>query len=507
MTEDDARNLLLVRAVEIEDRDEALLTREDRIQANAAGLAASSGQRDGKRADERFLAGRSGFAATRLTTRHPLAATVLRHSRWPAWLGWAVPLAALVLGLFTNEIGSGKRLNIIAFPLIGMFAWNLAVYLALAAQTVLAPFRRGRRRSDDGRAVREGWLARLAALGRRRIAGQDSLSRALARFAEDWGRASARIGRVRGAAILHLGAALFAVGVIAGMYLRGLGVEYRAGWESTFLGPAAVHGLVTTLLAPASALTGVPLPDVERIADLRWPGPIGGGENATPWIHLFAVTSAAIIVVPRLLLASLTALNAARLRRTFPVPGREDFYVRRLLRSVRGGASEVRVTPYAFTPGAEARRNLATLLERALGEGARVGFDAPVPYGGEEAWLAGASLAPATDHHLVLFNLSSTPEQENHGAFVADLARRLAEARHGTALGVVLDDSAYRQRLGTQAGAQERLDARLAAWRGVLAPRIPLMLDLHGETGGDAAVARRLEAALIADPELATVRS
>jgi hypothetical protein len=41
---------------------------------------------------------------------------------------------ALLLGVATNEIGGGGRLNIIAFPLMGMLAWNLAVYgLLLAA--------------------------------------------------------------------------------------------------------------------------------------------------------------------------------------------------------------------------------------------------------------------------------------------------------------------------------------------------------------------------------------
>lgn len=501
LTEDDARNLLLIRAIELEDRGHALLTREDLLQANAAGLANDGSGARGS--DERFLARRASFAAARLATRNPLVGKVLDHSRWPRWLMWAVPLAAVALGLFTHQIGTGKRLNIIAVPLMGMFAWNLVVYLALIGGGL------HRTASVFGRAdrpTRPGWLARLSAMGRRRLDGQEPLSRALARFVDEWTRASARLGKARGAVILHLGAALFAVGVVAGMYLRGLGIEYRAGWESTFLGAGSVHLLVATLLAPASALTGVPLPDIDRIAAIRWLGRTTGGENATPWIHLYAATAACLIVAPRLLLAAATGLNVLRLRRALPVPGREDFYVRRLLRDARGGTTEIRVTPYAYTPRPEVQRNLADLLQRTLGEATTISFDAPVEYGGEEAWLATASFSPAIDHHLVLFNLASTPEAENHGAFVHGVSRALTAARGGTAAGVILDESGFRQRLGKQDGDRARLETRLGAWRQVLAPLAPLSLDLQADEDGLRQAVGRVEAMLLQSPELAAVR-
>jgi hypothetical protein len=498
MTEDDARNLLLVRAVELADREEALLTREDREQANAAARA---GDHRGAGDERRYLARRANFAAGRLGTRKPRVAKLIAHTRWPTWLNWAVPLAALVLGLLTNEIDSSKRLNIIAFPLIGMFAWNLAVYASIAAQPIVRAARSPAARSPGG-----GWLARIAGFGQRKLDGQDPLTRALTRFAADWAVASRRLTGLRGARTLHLGAALFAAGVIAGMYWRALGIEYRAGWESTFLGPGAVHGLLTVLLAPASALTGIGLPDLPRIAAIRWTSPIAGGENAAPWIHMYAATAAGFVILPRLVLAGWSALGVFRLRRAFPVPGREDFYVRRLLRAAGGTPGEVRVTPYAYTPAGEARHRLEALLGNALGQGARIAFDTPAAYGSEEGWLAGASLSPATDHHLVLFNLASTPERENHGAFVAGLAARLAEARTGTALAVMLDEAGYRRRLGAQAGAEERLEQRRATWRQALAPVVPFALDLDTVEPDDAAFLARLEAALIGDAELAEVR-
>lgn len=498
LTEDDARWLFLVRAVEIEDRGEALLTREDRQQANAAARDQQDSGGSGQRLEGQFLARRGRFAAARLTTRHPSVDKTLRYSRWPSWIGWAVPIAALVLGLITNEIGSGKRLNIVAFPLIGMFAWNLTVYLSIVVTQVARPISRGRgRRVSPG----PGWLDRLRSLGQAKLSGQDVLSRALVRFLADWSAASRPITGFRSTRTLHLGSALFAAGLIGGMYLRALGIEYRAGWESTFLDAAAVHGLVSTLLGLASALTNIPLPDVSRIAAIRWEGPIGGGENAGRWIHLYAATAAIFVIIPRLALAATNQARILHLSRRFPVPGREDFYLRRLLRGAQGLTTQVRVTSYAFTPGSQPKQRLVDLLEGVFGENVSVQFDAPAEYGSEDRWLKDTAFSPAIDHHIVLFNLASTPELENHGAFAGGLRKRLSDEKTGTAIALLLDEASYRERLGPGAGTSERLNARRAAWQQALSPAAPLVVDLSKQTEDDATVSR-LEAGLLHDAAL-----
>ncbi len=501
MTEDDARSLFLVRAVEIEDRGEALLTREDRQQANATARDQPDGARP-DRFEEQFLARRGRFAAARLATRNPTVEKAVRFSHWPVWINWAIPLAALVLGLITNEIGSGKRLNIVAFPLIGMFAWNLVVYLSIIVSQVVKPMRRGKAVPES---PSTGWFDRLRSLGQARLSGQDVLSRALVRFLGDWSAASRPITGFRGARNLHLGSALFATGLIGGMYLRALGIEYRAGWESTFLDAGAVHGLVSTLLGPASALTNVSLPDVAQIAAIRWDGPIGGGENAGPWIHLYAATAAGFVIVPRLALAAWSELRVLHLSRRFPVPGREDFYLRRLLRGAQGLTTQIRVTPYAYSPGSEARQRLVDSLEGAFGENVSVQFDAPAEYGSEDRWLKDAALSPGTDHHIVLFNLASTPEVENHGAFAGGLRKRLADEKTGTALALLLDEGSYRERLGQGAGTNDRLNARRAAWQQALSPAAPLVVDLNADAIDEASISR-LEAGLLRGAALEQAR-
>jgi hypothetical protein len=300
--------------------------------------------------------------------------------------------------------------------------------------------------------------------------------------------------------VLHLAAAALAAGVLLGMYGRALAIEYRAGWESTFIGAGTLHHLLGLVLAPASALSGIALPEPAQLEALRWSN--GAGENAGPWIHLYAVTALLFIIGPRLVLAGIAATRAARLRRQMPTPGPEDFYIRRLLRGARGGGAAVRVIPYSNRPDAEVQRRLQALLTRALGEGTQASFDPTIPYGGEDEWLTGVRFDSQLDHLIVLFSLSATPEAENQGALVAGLRKRLAAERSGAGLAVLLDETAYRQRLGGQSGAEDRLQTRRLAWERMLAAVqvAPVTIDLSD--GDEAALATRLEAALIRDPSL-----
>jgi len=505
LNEDDARRLLMVRAVESEDQAGALLTREDRQRADDAGLAGRrAASATGDRADAQFLARRAAFAFGRLATRFPAIDRAYRATRWPAWLNWVLPLGALATGMFANEIDSGQRLNIIAFPLLGMLLWNFAVYGLLAAGAI------GRLMPGRADGERPGLVARMVArltgIARGPVDGHQPIGRALVRFALDWSRHARALTWHRASRTLHLSAAALAAGVLLGMYLRALGIEYRAGWESTFIGTGTLHWLLGLVLGPASALTGIPLPAPEHLAALRWSAR-GGGENAGPWIHLYAATALLFIVAPRLLLAGWSAAAALTISRRFPVPGREDFYVRRLLRSAQGSSAEVRIIPYSFHPPEPVRAALQHLLTAVLGDATRTTIATPIDYGAEDAWLAGADPGADVDHILLLFNLAATPEAETHGAMVAGLERLIAERRSGATMTVVLDESAYARRLGGQAGADARIESRRLAWQRVLAQHgvKPLAIDLESDV--DAALVRRFEGGLLRSASLSGVGS
>ena len=209
---------------------------------------------------------------------------------------------------------------------------------------------------------------------------------------------------------------------------------------------------------------------------------------------------------PRLLLASSSAAKAWRLAHHFPVPRREDFYVRRLLRSVEGGAGVVRITPYAYRPSDDTIARLTRLVRAAFGDGARVEIDSAVDYGAEDEWLESTNFAPETDHHLLLFNLASTPEAENHGTFARGVAEQIRAAKSGTSTAALLDESSYRQRLGAQADSDTRLTARRSAWEDMLhgAGAPVFAADLEGEE--ENALVKRLEAAFARDAAMQEMR-
>lgn len=491
MNEDEARQFYLVRAIESEDRDHQLLTKEDRRQADASARRAIGSSNPAKpRTRRRYLAERSRFAAARLATRHPGIGQLLSVARWPTVLIVLVPLAALILGLVTNELGNGKRLDLLAVPLLGMIAWNLLAYLLLALRAL--------RRGDSKGGASARLLGAFAQWRQSKLEGQSMLARAAGRFLGDWSSLSSRLTHLRTARMLHLGAACFALGVIAGIYLRALTVEYRAGWESTFLQADSVHGLLTVLLGPASALTGVAIPDVDGIARMSW-SETPNGMNAAPWIYLYTATVLGLIVLPRLVLAGLANLGIWRIARRFPVPGREDFYTRRLLRTLGGTGAGVRITPYAYTLSRETGACMGELLRAALGDEVRLRIDEPVPYGEEDRWIARAQFDPDDEAHILLFSLSATPENENHGEMARLLATSLSDRDGDSALAILLDEAPYRAHFDGQSDLEQRLQQRRTAWEAVLADSNtkPMAVDLcAADIRG---VAERLEATLLTD--------
>jgi hypothetical protein len=478
LSESAAREVLLVRAIESEDGEGAVLTREDRQYASSAALSGLSlGSQPSLRETGAFLARRADLGLSRLMARYPALRKVCAASRWPHWLSWGVPLGALAIGLVTNVL-DGPRLNILAFPLLGMLAWNLLVYLWLVVATV-TPRREGR----PILALFERWSQPAVA----RLAAQPTLERGVARFTRDWLRVAGPLTGSRASRTLHLGAALFAVGVLAGMLARArYTADYTAGWSGTGAGAEQeIAWLLGVILGPASWLTGIALPSAERLRELR-----GGTENAGNWLILWATTAALVVIVPRLLLALWSGLRAAMLTRRLPVPGPEDFYVRTVLRDALGHPGTARVVPYGVQLTDGSRDRLERLLQHAMGERTQVRIDPPVPYGAEDAWLAEQreSLS-ATDQLLLLFNLGSTPEAENHGAFARGLLGQVAG--RGTGLTLLLDDSAFRDRYG-----ERRAEERLRAWSQVLAPTGLTPVSLSLELGEEEVGARSLERAL-----------
>ncbi|WP_425261790.1 DUF2868 domain-containing protein [Rubrivivax sp. RP6-9] len=284
MTEHEARQVLLLQSHETAGPT-AVWTAEDRAWATQQAVATA-----GDRAPpERFVAVRAALALPRLLPRDRAAQRWMGRRAWhPAWVLLAL-LGGLAAGMAVDQLGPPQRVNLLAPAVWAVVAWNLLVYAAL--------------------------LLPLPTLGLRRWAA------GLARAHDDgpgglWARHAAPLSLARAGLVMHVGAAALALGLVTGLYLRGLVLDYRAGWQSTFLEPPAVQALLGTLLAPASAVTGIAVADV---GPLRVAPGAAATASAAPWIHLYAATLVLGVVLPRLLLALFSALRAGALARRFPL--------------------------------------------------------------------------------------------------------------------------------------------------------------------------------------------
>src|SRR5690606_4893240 len=375
--------------------------------------------------------------------------------------GWPVLLVTVAAGFTADALGSERRINLLAFPLLVLLLWNLAMY----ALGLVGPLLAGRERAAGlAQAVARagGWLAR------RRIAGAAPdearwLAASLRRFAALWSAQAAPLLAARVRRLLHLGALGFAAGIVAGMYVRGLAFEYRASWESTFLDPPQVARLLGVVLGPAASGLDLLRPDARppatsllaepSIAALRAPG---SGPAAT-WIHLWALTAGAAIGVPRALLATRESLRARRLAARLAPPLDEPYFLR-LRAPERGAGVHVEVIPYSHKLAPASQDALLELLHELFGNRARIAVREPLAYGDE------APPAPEGPAHarVVVFNLAQSPEEEVHGVFLHALRAAREALSPPPALLVLLDEEPYRARV--DAAGAERLAQRRRAW-------------------------------------------
>ncbi|MBP6814718.1 MAG: DUF2868 domain-containing protein [Burkholderiaceae bacterium] len=482
-----AQRLLLVRAAE-QAGELGPLNRTDLEWADRAGAGPPAGPASGPPAAVR----RAERLFERLVDRDPHLPRWLAGLRWPAWVGPIVIAGAGLAGMASDAIGPAARINLLAAPLLGVLAWNLAVMASTGAASARQAWRTAWRHyrpaapassaSSHGgpqaggpqaggpqaggpQSGRGSWLAHAVDRAARWQSGiRSEASPATgagdwrSRFAADWLRASAPLTRARAGALLHSAAAVLAGSMLAGLYLRGLAFEFRAGWESTFLDAPAVHTLLSLVLGPASALSGIPLPDAGQLALLRFDR--GPGENAGPWIHLLAITIALFAVAPRALMALAAAQTVRRLRADFPLPdpalGQDPAAA-----PGDGVGQRVLAVPCGWRISASASRALADELRRTAGSAAEIAIAASIaPEQADEP--QGLPVLSEASRVIVVFNLSATPERETHGRCLLALQHRMVR---GTPLEAWIDGAAFASRF---AGQPQRLAERQAAWQDLL---------------------------------------
>jgi hypothetical protein len=338
--------VLLVHAIEQTDLGGDALSLDDRTRASREAAdgrplpapGGASAQINGD--SERFLAHRADALLARLRVRSPGVDRVLAAAAGPTGLDRAILLLGFALG-FGITFAEGDRIDIFAYPLIGLVLWNLIVYITLIVRT----FGSRGHGSQAAAAQRDGyfrrWLARLYAnrvrgridaLITHSIGFNAPLAPGLRRFAADWSEVGRPLFRERARRLLHLAAILAAVGLMAGYDLRGWMLRQAAGWGTGVFGPASAHTALVTLYGAASAVSGVPIPSAHDIQALAWTGATAGGGPAGQWLYLIDWTALLYIVLPRLIAVIVTTLSLWRHSTRLRTPPSFSGYLAAVLR-------------------------------------------------------------------------------------------------------------------------------------------------------------------------------
>ncbi|MFT5413602.1 MAG: hypothetical protein ACI9NC_006357, partial [Verrucomicrobiales bacterium] len=313
---DDTKKFLLVKAVEEADRDGGIIPLDQR------SLAGKSGP------EEEVLVARSQHLYDQLADQHPRqVGAAMTATASHSWLKFAIVVIAFLVGLATKQLGPERRINVLAFPLFGVLAWNLVIYFAALLGLFL------RKKSEPATGMLAGVVKRLAARGIRQLdaGGDQHLAAGLSKFVGGWYALTANIRVTHSRGCLHLGAAALSLGVIAGMYWNGLAYQYLAAWESTFLSAEGVHQLFSNLFTPASLVSGLAVPGIDEIRTME----LTAGDEGAPaavWIHLFAITVGLFVVLPRGLMALAAHLKAGKLERAIDFREAAPRYIERLFK-------------------------------------------------------------------------------------------------------------------------------------------------------------------------------
>jgi hypothetical protein len=456
MNEQVARNVTLVKAIESADTGREVLSDDDRMYASRSAKELAQWQAAdsaSKPTVEHFLQQRSDQLIKRLSERHAAFASFYKRMNAGRLLS-LLPLASLVLGFVLDRIADPHRVDLLSAPLLAILAWNVLMYVIMLIWLFIPR--------------RTGWASE--SLMRKLAVGTGSLPRKLpkglapgvAQFASDWTTASAPLTRARIARTMHLAAALFAVGAIASLYMRGLMNEYAAGWESTFLDAAQVHAILAWLFTPAMIVFGLPGFTESQVAALHFSQTANGAGAGSLWVHLYAATLVLFVVLPRMLMAAVAHLRAMRLERRFPIELDQPYFRQFAEQAGTAEPGTLRVLPYSFTVDEGRDKGLAALAVQMLGERSRVILRPSCGYGEDPAAaLHGVDLAdPSVTSTAILFGIAATPEREAHGAYIDYVAR--AKVR---SLKVLLDESGYLERTGSQPGNEQRMAERVHLWR------------------------------------------
>ena len=460
----DIQKIVIAQAIEESDSGEDLVSDSEKRLAGAAAGAplnenAGSAERSAflaKRADQivktaesKFKGDQAWLRATPFRPRFSLFALV-------------ITVLAAIIGYLTNELDPKGLINLLKFPLIGIIAWNLLVYLF----ELFVVFRKnGATTGLSGILCRALFPPAVPSPKTESERNVEFRSRSL--FHSRWRHLNLPPLAARIKSLLHFTALVLAASAIAGMYVKGLAKEYNAVWESTFFqNGAQLRPFIHAVLGPAASLQGNELPDAAELDQLHWTKAKGAKkeDNAARWINWYALTIAIYVLIPRMLLAVFWHFRSAKMERSLPFREISPHYFDRILAASTGDSLNIVLVPYAHKAGENVTQGIRSHMEKEFERPVTVHWQEGVVFGEEET--AEVEIA-ANQLPMLLFNFASTPEKETHLA----LFQRLRETNpdKDRPYQIVLDCEAFDRKSESFNDADERRTARLEAWKKLFA--------------------------------------
>lgn len=246
-----------------------------------------------------------------------------------------IGVPVFLAGVFANFLGPAATFHVLYNPLTALVLWNLLIFVVFVVAGISSLPRAAtvpgwKRRATDGntpptdkkvpphhrrvmpfshRVMASLWM-RLNQISGRLHGGESNLpvSDVLKKFWEYYTGCCGALASSRLRLLFHVCALALIAGAIAGMYVRGVFLEYAVVWRSTFvLDPEVIRLLLNLCMGlPSQILTGSLIPEAQ-VRELM----SASGSPAASWIHLLTVTTLLFAALPR---AVLLCLEAVRLR-------------------------------------------------------------------------------------------------------------------------------------------------------------------------------------------------
>lgn len=356
MNESTARKVVFIRALEEIDPELPKWTESEAANASREAVR----QSNTKNSFDDFLEHRAKHAFKHL---HPLdkAIEALLSSRfWSArWILWAM-LLGIFFGIIVDSVGSSQKINLLYPPMFAVIAWNFIVYFIL-----IIHFFKPSSTETEQPGILIGTTQTLLSYGYKLFHKPsphylDPASEAASdRFLKLWFVTPLTTSRAAG--LLHGLAAGIGIGLVAGLYFRGLVFDYRASWESTFLSAQFAHTALSAILWPAMTISNIQIPDVASFESLRVVhGSTATGVSAASWIHLYSLSLILFVVIPRLALMLWNTIPSNRAAQdTLPLG---DQYFQRLRDQHSGDIPPQGIVLGLYSHDAKARSSILTVL-------------------------------------------------------------------------------------------------------------------------------------------------